>query len=249
MSYFSMTKGSARAQLRRLEQLRGLLRARDHATVGELSVELGVSPRTLSRDLALLRDEGLPVEADRGRGGGLRLQSGWAIGRLQLDHLEAIDLLLALAMAEKLGSPLLLQHLPAIRRKLAGAFSRAHQDRIKSLRRRILLGQPASARVLGEYAAPPRARLAAVAQAFFEARCLEIEYADQSGRVTRREIEPQFLYFNLPVWYLLVWDRMRRGIRFFRVDRIRAATITESRFRLADVRPYLVEAERNVESL
>ncbi len=244
-----MPKRSARAQLNRLKELRGLLQARDHVTVRELAHELGNSPRTLSRDIAILREEGMPLDSDRGRGGGLRLQSGWGVGRLQLDHLEAIDLLLALAMAEKMGSPLLLQHLPAIRRKVASAFSRAHQDRIKSLRRRILLGQRASDRVLGEYEPPPRSRLATVAQAFFEARCLDIEYADQSGRVTRREIEPQFLYLNVPVWYLLVWDRMRKGIRFFRVDRIRAAVITDNRFRLADVRPYLVEAERSAETL
>jgi predicted DNA-binding transcriptional regulator YafY len=244
-----MAKGETRTRIGRLAQLRGLLQARDHVTIAELAAELAVSRRTLARDLALLREDGMPLDSDRGRGGGLRLQSGWGLARLQLDHLEAIDLLLALAMAERLGSPLLLQHLPAIRRKVAGAFSRAQQDRIKGLRRRILLGQPASERVLGTYAPPSRGRLATVAQAFLEARCLEIEYADEAGRVTRRMIEPQFLYFNLPVWYLLVWDRMRAAIRFFRIDRIRSAILTDTRFRLADVRPYLVEAERNVQSL
>ncbi|MGH6891041.1 MAG: helix-turn-helix transcriptional regulator [Dongiaceae bacterium] len=244
-----MTRGSTRSGLRRLEQLRGLLQARDRVTAAELAAELDVSVRTLWRDVDILRDDGLPIDSDRGRGGGLRLHRGWGLGRLHLDHLEAIDLLLALAMAEKMGSPLLLQHLPAIRRKVSGAFAHAHQGRIKTLRRRILLGQPASERILGEYEPPPRARLAVAAQAFFEARCLKIEYVDQARNVSTREIEPQFLYLNVPVWYLLVWDRMRAAIRFFRVDRIRAVTITDNRFRLADVRPYLAEAERNAQSL
>jgi hypothetical protein len=52
-------------------------------TAGELAEELGASLRTLNRDLGLLRDSGLPIESDRGRGGGLRLKRNWALGRLR----------------------------------------------------------------------------------------------------------------------------------------------------------------------
>ena len=60
--------------MRRLEELKGLLKAREHVTAAELSAELGVSIRTLNRDLEILRDSGIPIESDRGRGGGLWLQ-------------------------------------------------------------------------------------------------------------------------------------------------------------------------------
>lgn len=64
--------------------------------IGALADEFGVSRRTLTRDIALLRDRGLPVDADRGRGGGVRVASTWGVGRLTLDYREAVDLLVSL---------------------------------------------------------------------------------------------------------------------------------------------------------
>jgi predicted DNA-binding transcriptional regulator YafY len=67
--------------------------------------------------------------------------------------------------------------------------------------------------------------------------------------VTSRDIEPQFLYLNVPVWYLLAWDRLRSAIRCFRIDRIKSVTPLATRFRLADARPFLAKAEEGVEAL
>jgi predicted DNA-binding transcriptional regulator YafY len=69
------------------------------------------------------------------------------------------------------------------------------------------------------------------------------------GAATLREIEPQFLCLNVPVWYLLAWDRLRGAIRSFRIDRITAVTPLEGSFRLADPRPFLAEAEEGIEAL
>ena len=139
-----MGKGAASDRLERLERLKGLLKASDSMTVKELAAELDVSIRSLSRDIELLRASGVPIEADRGRGGGVRLQRQWSFGRLHLDFEEGIDLLLSIALAEKLNSPLLLKRLRSIRQKLATSFPEAQQSRIKMLRNRILIGPPAS---------------------------------------------------------------------------------------------------------
>jgi predicted DNA-binding transcriptional regulator YafY len=244
-----MSERAASSRLRRLEELKGLLKAREHVTAAELSAELGVSLRTLNRDLALLRDSGVPIESDRGRGGGLRLQRNWALGRLHLSPAEAIDLLLSIAIAERMNSPLLLQQLAAIKRKIVAAFSESYQTKIRSLRKRILVGAPASKQVVASFAPPQRGALTGIAEAFFDSKCIAIEYVDQHGTVTAREVEPQFLYLNVPVWYLLVWDRLRGAIRFFRIDRIRSVTPLEKGFRLADPRLFLAEAEEGIEAL
>ncbi len=40
-----------------------------------------------------------------------------------------------------------------------------------------------------------------------------VRYEDRHSTVTEREIEIQFLYYNMPVWYALAWDRLRNDIR------------------------------------
>ncbi|MBM3358155.1 MAG: HTH domain-containing protein [Betaproteobacteria bacterium] len=244
-----MGERAASSRLKRLEELKGLLKAREYVTAAELSEELGVSLRTLHRDLELLRESGVPIESDRGRGGGLRLHRSWMLGRLHLNPEEAIDLLLSIAIAEKMNSPLLLQQLAPIKRKIAAAFTESDQPRIRSLRRRIRVGSPASERVLASFKAPPRAALSGIAEAFFNMQCIAIEYVDQKGTATMREIEPQFLYLSVPVWYLLAWDRLRSAVRYFRVDRLKSVTPLETGFRVADPKPFLAEAEEGIETL
>lgn len=244
-----MGSRAAASRLRRLEELKGLLRAREHVTAAELSAELGVSLRTLNRDLGILRDSGVPIESDRGRGGGLRLQRNWTLGRLHLSPEEAIDLLLSIAIAERMNSPLLLQQLAPRKRKIVAAFSESYQPRIRALRKRILVGGPASEQVIASFSPPQRRSLVGIAEAFFNMRCIAIDYVDQTGATTSRDVEPQFLYLNVPVWYLLAWDRLRAAIRFFRIDRIRSVRPLEAGFRLADPRPFLAEAEEGIEAL
>lgn len=229
-----MGKATAATRLDRLERLKGLLSSGEAMTQAGLAAELGISLRSLARDLAMLRESGVPIEAERGRGGGLRLQPGWSFGRLSLDREEAIDMLLSIAVAEQMSSPLLLQRLRSIRQKLAGGFSRAHQSAIRSLRTRVLVGPPASDRVVASYRREVSPATAEMKRAFLEMRLLSITYADEAGRVTAREIEPQYLYLNIPAWYLLAWDRLRQDVRFFRVDRVRTAEALDRSFRLRD---------------
>lgn len=250
MAYLlAIPRSTATSRVRRLEELKGLLKAHEHVTAAVLAEELGVSLRTLNRDLDLLRAEGVPIESDRGRGGGLRLQRNWALGRLHFSPEEAIDLLLSIAIAERMNSPLLLQGLAPIKRKIVAAFPNGYQSRIRALRKRILVGNPASERVLASFSPLPRGALGGVAEAFFNMRRLSIRYVDGNGTTTVREIEPHFLYLNVPVWYLLAWDRLRSAIRYFRVDRIRSATPLEESFRMADPALFLAVAESGIEAL
>lgn len=140
------------SRLGRLDELLGLLKSRDFSTGAELAEELRVSIRTLRRDLEILRDRGVPIEADRGRGGGLRVTTAWSSGRVHLNAAEAMDLLLSLTIAEKIQSPLLLKNVQAIRRKIAASFAEPQASKIRVLRRRVFVGQNASAAVMSSLA-------------------------------------------------------------------------------------------------
>lgn len=244
-----MGRRASGSQLERLEQLKGLLKARDVTTARELAVELGVSRRTLHRYLAILRDQGLPIESGRGRGGGLRLHPHWGLGRVHFNAAEAIDLLLSIAIAERTYSPVLLRQLAGIKRKIAASFGDAHQARIRSLRKRILLGPAASDRVAASYRESSGRAHPALAEAFLSTRCVTMEYADRNGVITSRQVEPHYLYLSFPVWYLLAWDRLRSAVRHFRIDRIRTVVPMETTFRLGDPKPFVVEMEMEIAAL
>lgn len=201
-------------------------------TVAAVAGEFGLSRRTLFRDIAILRERGLPIEADRGRGGGIRLHRTWGIGRLTLSYREAVELLVSLAIAERLEAPWLIASLAPIRRKLAASFAPALRERIDSLTQRIRIGAGASAHVLGSFSRAEPDAAVALCRAFLELRVLAFDYTDTEGRQSRRQVEPQYLMLNYPVWYLVGHDLDRRAVRSFRLDRIGAAAVQDQGFRL-----------------
>jgi predicted DNA-binding transcriptional regulator YafY len=69
-----------------------------------------------------------------------------------------------------------------------------------------------------------------IEEGFFEQKNLEISYRDLNGKLTERNIEPQYLLLAMPVWYLLAWDNLREDVRSFRLDRIVNAEVTTSSF-------------------
>jgi predicted DNA-binding transcriptional regulator YafY len=237
------------SRLSRLEELKGLLKSRDIVVAENLASELGVSRRTLHRDLEILREAGVPIESGRGRGGGLRLHPNWGLGRVHFSAAEAIDLLLSIAIAEHINSPVLLRQLASIKRKIVASFGETHQAQIRLLRKRILLGPPASGTVTASLENSPRRAHPALAEAFLNSQRVVIEYVDRTGVRTRREVEPHYLYLMIPAWYVLAWDRLREAVRHFRVDRITSVTPTGQTFRLADPQPFIAQMELEITAL
>jgi predicted DNA-binding transcriptional regulator YafY len=236
-------------RLQRLETLKTLLAGRDSATAGELAAELGVTLRTVQRDLAALRRAGLPIEGERGRGGGLRLEQGGSLGRVHLNETEALSLLLSLTIADKIGSPLLLDDLRSVERKVNAAFSPEQARRIRALRSRVLVGQQASTDSLASYQPPEVAITQAVFGAFMRQRLAHIHYVDAKGALTERAIEVQYIYYNLPLWHALAWDHLRDAVRFFRLDRIRHMRLSHEEFRLRPARYFLDAGEPDARTM
>jgi len=234
---------AASPRLARLDALKAALGPGDVFTTAALAADLGVSERTLHRDLATLRDSGVPIEGERGRGGGIRLEPGWSLGRVHLNEAEALSMLLGLAIAEKVGSSLLLDHLDSVRRKVAAAFAPSQARRIDRLRHRVIAGGPASPSVLASYTRPPASISAAVTRSFLFQKVASIEYSDEAGQITTRDVEIQFLHYAVPVWYALAWDRLRDDIRYFRIDRIRGISERGEEFRLRAAEPFLAAGD------
>jgi predicted DNA-binding transcriptional regulator YafY len=226
-----VSRASTTGRLQRLELITARLKSDDSLVVGDLAREFGVSARTLTRDIQILRDQGLPIDADRGRGGGVRLHWSWGIGRLALSYAEAVDLLVSLAVAEQMKSPLLMANLGSVRRKLMASFSPTMRRKITRLKSRIVVGESASPFVLSAFSVPNARVVERLHQAFLTMHKIHIHYRDASGEETERAIEPHYLLLSYPVWYALSWDDLRNEVRTFRCDRIERARLLDEAFR------------------
>lgn len=215
-----------------MELLAVQLKQDDHCTVGNLALQHGVSVRTIARDLKLMREQGMQIDADRGRGGGVRLDRNWGVGRLNLSYAEAVDLLISIAVAEQMNSPMFLASLGAVRRQIVASFSPEKRKNVDRLKSRILIGVTASTYVQASVTRPPRRVVQALHQAFVDQETLEIRYQREDRATSERQIEPHYLLLKYPVWYIVAFDHLRQSNRTFRCDRIQTAAQAGKKFRL-----------------
>ena len=211
----------------RLDLLTRVLRDGPGITVGELARELTVSPRSVFRDLDHLRERGYPIEADRGRGGGLRLHASWGLGKVLLSSEEALCTLLSLAISEKLSFPMFAPEVSRARKKIVDAFPTAERKRIGPLRERIFIGRPASMRVQNTYATPDPGVMRRLQVAFVRECIVRAEYVKETGEQSSRRLEPHAMLINWPAWYLLGFDHLRGEPRTFRFDRFQVVEIED----------------------
>jgi predicted DNA-binding transcriptional regulator YafY len=196
----------------RLLRLLSLLQARPEWTGPELAERMGVTTRTVRRDVEKLRGLDYPVEVGFGPGGGYRLGSGAALPPLLLDDDEAVAVAVTLRTAAGSG--------------VAGPGETALAALVKlerilpaRLRARITAIPVA---IVAPRVAPTvdPSVLAAVGAACRDRRVLEIDYTARDGSPTRRRIEPIHLVAWGRRWYLVAWDRDRDDWRTLRVDRM-----------------------------
>lgn len=221
--------------LQRILSLLNLLQSRPVWTGTELSRELGVTTRSIRRDVERLRELGYPIRAAQGVGGGYQLGAGRVLPPLLLDDGEAIAVAVSLRLAAG-GSVAgisetalralakLDQVLPA---KLRGAVEAVSSSTVS-------LDQAHST----DTDAVSPELLLDLARAIRTPERITFGYRN-GGRapqqdLTERRVEPYRLVSAGRRWYLMAWDLDRDDWRSFRLDRIERLRPTQWRFSLRD---------------
>lgn len=213
-------------------ELADLLRGREATTVGELAEEVGVSRRTLLRDLATLRDRGMPISGDAGPGGGIRLEGDRGLAAVHLSLSEVVALWLAARLSQGASDLPWGQAAMSGLAKLLGSVPMAKARALRALCRRVVVGQPASAKIRAGAGRSSPGLLALFEEAFSAGLGLGFHYTDREGRTSNRRIEPHGLLVEPPVWYILARDVEKGEPRTFRMDRIaRPRILAEVTFR------------------
>jgi predicted DNA-binding transcriptional regulator YafY len=180
-----------------------------------LAETLGVSLRTVYRDVADLQLSGVPIEGEAGVGYLLRKGSDIPPLMFNADELEA--LVVGTRFVRAFGGENLTQSAQAALLKIEAVLP--PELRARTRRSRI-------------FAPPRRDRIEAsgvidrLHAAIVDHRVLRLDYRDEGGRASERDVEPLCLAFWGGAWTLGAWCRLRSDFRNFRPDRINRFDVT-----------------------
>ena len=208
-------------------RLLSLLQARRYWPGRELAGRLGVSPRTLRRDVDRLRELGYPVEAHRGVDGGYQLAAGAALPPLVVDDEEAVALALGLQTVAQ-------GQADGIADASVRALAKVVQVMPGRLRRRVealtAMTVPGSWDSGARPSLDPGA-LTTIALGCRDSERMRFTYTAASGAQTARHVEPHRLVSLGRRWYLVGYDLDRQDWRSFRLDRLTSPAGSGARFR------------------
>lgn len=200
----------------RLLELLELLQTQPLITGREISDRLEIDPRTVRRYVEALQDLGIPVEGQRGVGGGYRIRPGYRLPPLMLTDDEAVAVALGVQAAGRLG-------LSGSAEAVEGALVKIHRVLPDGLRRRVeALEATLDFTSRTRPVAPVRGdTVLLLADVIRRRRRVRGTYRAFSGEETRRELSPHGLVIHSGRWYLAAHDHLRDDLRTFRVDRMR----------------------------
>ncbi|HEU4948869.1 MAG TPA: YafY family protein [Kribbella sp.] len=212
----------------RLLRLLSLLQSRRDWTGVQLAERLGVTVRTVRRDIDKLRSLGYPVNATLGVAGGYQLGAGAQLPPLLLDDEEAVAVAIGLRTAA--GGTV-----EGIAETSLRALAKLEQVLPSRLRHRISALQKMTVPLAGGAPTVDPDVLTAVAAACRDHERLRFDYRDRAGTAMLRSTEPHRLVHTGRRWYLVAWDLDRDDWRTFRVDRLKPRIPTGPRFKPRDL--------------
>jgi|TARA_R100000049_G_C1954708_1_gene106805 predicted DNA-binding transcriptional regulator YafY len=204
-----------------LDKLRA---ARRPVSAEVLAARLGVSSRTIYRDIASLQSIGAPIRGESGIG--YQLEQGYFLPPLQFDseEMEAIMLGMRHLIARQGGG--LREAAERVTGKVAAALGVEGGEQFRNLNLLAVTRQRRSDQLADEWGSLVRL-------AIRNRRILELAYLSLDERESTRCIHPLGLTLFDDVWLLTAWCEISEDFRNFRLDRIKALAETGETFRLS----------------
>lgn len=191
-------------QMRRLFQIAYHLLDKGQATAPELAEKFEVSVRTIYRDLDALSLAGIPVYAEAGRNGGIRLMNGFVLDRAALSDEEKQEILTAMQSMRAARS----RDGDGTLQKLSALFRLEAKDWIE-----VDFSGWGKSDFENE-------KFELLKAAVIRRKCVRILYAGSCGDVSDRIVQPCRLSYKARAWYVKAFCTKRQAWRMFKLSRI-----------------------------
>ncbi len=184
----------------------------------QLAEELGVTRRTIERDLATLRSAGVPLYGQPGRHGGTGSLQKPSRTLVSLSDSELLSLVLAARLAQ--GAPFGITASAAAER-LLDTLNPTQRASVSELRSRFRFSDTLRAHMTTGH------RLSTLEHAVHAQTVVSIRYVDRHGSRTVRKVDPVGFVHTDGEWSLIGWCHVRQDGRLFRLHRITRADGTK----------------------
>ncbi len=207
----------------RLFQLVQVLRNRRFATARGLAENLGVSERTIYRDVQDLQRSGVPIRGEAGVG--YSLERGHELPPMRFTAEEVAALVLGSRMVQAWGDADLADAARSVLTKV--------ESTLPEPLRQVLLDTPLFAPGTS-WAAAKSTELGELRRAIDERRKVRLRYCRADGTESERTVLPVGLYFFGAKWLLAAWCELREEYRSFRIDRMLECQALPEHFQLGE---------------
>ena len=180
---------------------------------GELARRLGITTRTLRRQIDGLRELGYEIASTPGAGGGYRLTAGNRMPPLLLTDEESVAVAVGLRIVATTGIADAESTTLSALAKFEQVLPPALRERVNAIGLSVEPQAPRGGFVSSEL-------LGALALACRDHERIRFRYTAADGAETRRLVEPHSLVAADRKWFLVSWDLDRDDWRTFRVDRV-----------------------------
>ena len=206
--------------LRLFQLMQALRQGPGPKTAAGLGEELGVSGRSIHRDIATLREMGAIIDGEAGYG--FTLIEDNALPPMGFSNTELEALVLGLREVQQIGDPDLASAAGEALRKLQGRLPPRQSHR---LRHAVLAAHRF------KRPQPPCIRVADLREATWDELEVLFNYTDAKTATTSRQVKPLGLIYFDHSTVLIAWCLLRQDVRVFRLDRMSDLQVTKQSFR------------------
>ena len=208
-------------RLSRLTAILIQLQTKRLLTAPELAGKFSVSIRTIYRDIKALEQAGVPVLTEEGKG--YTLMEGYRVPPVMFTESQANALILAEQLVLKNKDASFVKDYSEAIDKIKSVLGQHVKDKANLLAERTRFSQ-------NIYRERNSHHLSDLQFALTHFCLTKIEYTNESDTITSRLVEPFALLSTEGNWLLVAWCRLRKGFRFFRLDRIRKLHLLPEKF-------------------
>jgi len=197
--------------MNRIDRLFGIttmLQSRKYIPAEKIAEKFGISVRTVYRDIKALVEQGIPVSFEQNRG--YFIVQGYFLPPVSFTPEEANALLLMEKVIYGFADKSIHSHYTTALNKVKSILRGPERDRLEQLNKRIRIRE-------SEHFSGNFDYLAALQSAISGKHIVELEYRNNGGVTSRRQVEPIGLVFYGAAWHIIAWCHLRNEYRDFKV--------------------------------